>query len=135
MTTFNHGMQRQIRHIIIPTNINPRPERFEIEAASIIAEYLQADAEFIVRDVAKTPDVEIQGAQWEIKSPLGKGKHVIEDQIKRASRQSLNIIIDARRCKLHIARVRSQLKYTVSFRKHLKRVLLINKRKEVEVIK
>lgn len=135
VTKSKHDAQLQVRQIIIPTNINPRPERFEIEAASIVAEYLQADAVFIVRDTAKTPDVRIDGTEWEIKSPLGKGKHVIEDQIKRASRQSLNIVIDARRCKLHIARIRSQLKYTVGFRKHLKRVLLINKHEEVEVIK
>ncbi len=125
----------QAQQIIIPTSINPRPERFEIEAASIIAEYFQADARFIVRDVGKTPDIEIGGIEWEIKSPLGRGKHVIEDQIKRASRQSLHIVIDARRCKLHIARIRSQLKYTVGFRKHLKQVVLINKHGEVEVIK
>ena len=123
------------QQIIIPTNINPRPERFEIEAASIIAEYLQADAVFIARDTAKTPDVAINGIEWEIKSPLGRGKHVIEDQVKRASRQSLNIVIDARRCKLHIAKIRAQLKYNVGLRRHLKRVILINKHEQVEVIK
>lgn len=121
--------------IIIPTNINPRPERFEIEAAGIIAEYLGADAVFIARNTAKTPDVEINGVEWEIKSPLGKGKHVIEDQIKRASRQSLNIVIDARRCKLHIAKIRAQLRYNVGLRPHLQRVLLVNKREEVEVVR
>ncbi|MCA9301354.1 hypothetical protein KDA08_00705 [Candidatus Saccharibacteria bacterium] len=130
-----HQIPSQTKQIIIPTSINPRPERFEIEAASIIAEYLGEDANFIARDTGKTPDILIDGAEWEIKSPLGRGKHVIEDQIKRASRQSLYIVIDATRCKLHIARIRSQLKYTVGFRKHLKRVLLINKHGQVEVIK
>lgn len=121
--------------IIIPTNINPRPERFEIEAAGIIAEYLGADVTFLVPGAGKTPDCEVAGVKWEIKSPLGKGKHVIEDQLKRASRQSLNIVIDARRCKLHIAKIRVQLRYNVEFRRHLQKVLLINKRGEVEVIK
>lgn len=121
--------------IIIPTNKNPRPERFEIEAASIVAEYFGCDAVFIARDSAKTPDVEIDGVEWEIKSPIGRGKHVIEDQIKRASKQSLNIVIEARRCKLHIAKIRSQLRYNVGFRRHLKQVLLINKHEKVEVFK
>ncbi|MGB3023368.1 MAG: hypothetical protein WBB39_01040 [Candidatus Saccharimonadales bacterium] len=123
------------QRIIIPTNINPRPERFEIEAASIVAEYFGADATFIVRDTNRTPDCEIDGVEWEIKSPLGRGKHVIEDQIKRASKQSLYIVIDVRRCKLHIAKIRSQMKYNVELRKHLKRVLLINKHEMIEVIK
>jgi hypothetical protein len=122
-------------NVIVPSNINPKPESFEISAAGILAEYFKDDAVFIVRDTNKTPDVTIKGVDWEIKSPLGKGRHVIEDQLKRASKQSLNIVIDARRCKLHIAKVRNQLKYHVGFRKHLKRVLLINKRDQVEVIK
>jgi len=125
----------KVHNVIVPTNINPHPERFEIEAAGIIAEYLDADATFIARATAKTPDVEILRIEWEIKSPLGKSKNTIENQLKRASKQSPYIIVDARRCKLHIAKIRSQLHYNVGLRKHLKQVLLINKREEVEVIK
>lgn len=125
----------KIFNVIIPSNINPKPESFEVSAAGILAEYFKDDALFIVRDTNKTPDVTIKGIDWEIKSPLGKGRHVIEDQLKRASKQSLNIVIDVRRCKLHIARIRSQLKYHVGFRKHLKQVLLIDKQEQIEVIK
>ena len=121
--------------VIIPQNVQPVPENFEISAAVLLLEFFQSDIEFLPVTSFKTPDVRIKGQKWEIKSPSGKGKHVIEDQIKRASKQSLNIIIDARRCKLHIARVRNQLAYNVSLRPHLKRVLLINKKSEVEVIK
>ncbi len=127
--------KHKVLQVVIPTSVNPRPERFEIEAASIVAEYFGADAKFIARATGKTPDIIVGRIEWEIKSPLGSGKHVIENQVKRASKQSLNVIIDARRCKLHIAKVRSQLKYSVGFRTRLKRVLLINKRGEVEVIK
>lgn len=123
------------RNVIIPTSINPRPERFEVEAAGILAEYFDADATFIARKSSKTPDVKICGIEWEIKSPLGKSKHTIEEQIKRASTQSLCIVIDARRCKLHISRIRSNLNFQVSVRPRLKQVLLINKSREVEVIK
>ncbi len=126
---------RQVRQIIIPTNINPRPERFEIEAASILAEYLQADAVFIVRDTAKTPDVRICGLDWEIKSPLGKSKHTIETQLKRASKQAPYVVIDARRCKIHIAKIRSQLRHHGAIKKHIKRILLITKTETVEEIK
>lgn len=135
MTKHEFGLRRAPQRIIIPTSINPRPERFEIEAASIIAEYMGEDAVFIAREASRTPDIVVAGVEWEIKSPLGRGKHVIEDQVKRASKQSLYIVIDARRCKLHIAKIRSQLKHNVGLRKHLKKVLLINKHEEVEVIK
>jgi hypothetical protein len=121
--------------VIIPQNIHPVPERFEVSAAILLLEYFQSDIVFLPVTSDRTPDIEVNGEKWEIKSPLGRGKHVIEDQIKRASKQSLNIIIDARRCKLHIARVRNHLKYNVSLRPHLKQVLLINKKGEVEVIK
>lgn len=121
--------------IIIPQGIQPVPENFEISAAVLLLDYFKADIEFLPVTSCKTPDIKVKGEEWEIKSPAGKGKHVIEDQIKRASRQSLDIIIDSRRCKLHIARVRNQLNYNVSLRPHLKQVLLINKKGEVEVIK
>lgn len=123
------------QRIIIPTNINPRPERFEIEAASIAAEYLGTDATFIVRETNRTPDCEIGGVEWEIKSPVGKSKHTIETQLKRASKQAANVIIDARRCKLHIARIRNQLRYHGAIKKHILRILLITKVGEVEEIK
>jgi len=128
-------MSRSVQHIIIPTNINPRPERFEIEAASIIAEYLRADAVFIARNAAKTPDVNIDGVEWEIKSPLGSSKHTIETQLKRASKQAAYVVIDARRCKIHIAKIRSQLRHHGAIKKHIKRILLITKAEMVEEIK
>ncbi len=125
----------KVYNVIVPTNVNPYPEKFEVEAASVIARYMGADATFLARDTAKTPDIVIENIEWEIKSPRGRGKHVIEDQVKRASAQSLYIIIDARRCKLHISKIRSQLKFQVSVRPKIKRVLLINKKDGVEIIR
>ena len=82
-----------------------------------------------------TPDVEILRIEWEIKSPLGRSKHTIENQLKRASKQSPYVIIDARRCKLHIAKVRNELKYHGAIKKHIERILLITKAGQVEEIK
>ena len=47
----------KVHNVIVPTNVNPYPERFEVEAASIIAKYMGADATFLARDTAKTPDI------------------------------------------------------------------------------
>lgn len=123
------------QNIIIPTNIKPRPERFEIEAASIVAEYLGADAVFIARDTSQTPDCKINGVEREIKSPLGKSKHTIETQLKRASKQATHVILDARRCKLHIAKIRHQLRHHGAIKKHIVRIILITKTESVEEMK
>jgi hypothetical protein len=47
----------------------------------------------------KTPDVEINHQLWEIKALTGKSKRSIGDHLYRASRQSPNIILDARQYK------------------------------------
>lgn len=44
------------------------------------------------------PDIMIQGVPWEMKSPEGKGKRTIKNTVQNASHQSVNIIIDLRRC-------------------------------------
>lgn len=124
-----------IVRIIVPTSMSPKPERFEQEAAGIVAEFFGKDAEFIVRQNSKTPDIAIDGVEWEIKSPLGKGKNNIHHQFARAMKQSKNIIIDAQRSKDDIRRIRSKLKKEASVAKTLRRLILITKEGQVEVIK
>ncbi len=46
------------------------------------------------------PDIIMQGVPWEIKAPLGNGKHTIKHNIQNAAPQSNNVIIDLRRCNL-----------------------------------
>ena len=50
-------------------------------------------------------------------------------------KQSDNIIFDARRSKIHIAKIRTNLNYQAGITKKLKRLLLITKVGKVEVIK
>ena len=49
---------------------------------------------------AKTPDFIMNGVAWEMKSPQGKSKTSLEHILKKAIKQSKNIIIDLRRSKL-----------------------------------
>jgi hypothetical protein len=111
------------------------PESFELSAADILAGFFRADVTFLLATSDKTPDIVVDGVRWEIKSPLGKGKHTIEHQFQRAAKQSKNIVIDARRCKLHIARVRSQVRYQTDRHGYIKKVALIEKTGKVVVIK
>ena len=75
-------------------------DRHEKLAADYLAVVLKLDVTFLVpsRDPhVKTPDIEMSGLKWEIKSPKGKGSRVIENTLRDALRQSPNIILDLRR--------------------------------------
>lgn len=122
-------------HVIIPQGMNPLPERFELSAADILLGFFKSDIAFLPPTSQKTPDIMVGNVRWEIKSPLGKGKHTIEHQFQRAARQSKNIVIDARRCKIHIARIRNQVRYQTDKYHYIKRVLLIEKTGKVVVVK
>lgn len=95
--------------VIIPSDINPLPETHEVSAAQVVSNFLRSDAEFIIRNNYKSPDVKISGVLWEIKSPTGTGKRNIERQLQLAMKQSDNIVFDARRSKINIAKIRNKL--------------------------
>ena len=46
------------------------------------------------------PDIILQGVPWKMKSPVEAGKYTIKNIVQNASHQSVNIIIDLRRCKM-----------------------------------
>ncbi|GBG96261.1 hypothetical protein [Lactococcus termiticola] len=83
----------------------------------------------------KTPDVEINGVLWEIKSPTGTSKATIDRNIKRAIKQSRNIIIDTRRCKLADEEIRHFLVKTEKSLAGVRRLKLITKRGKIIDIK
>ncbi|MDR2524004.1 MAG: hypothetical protein LBC95_00470 [Candidatus Nomurabacteria bacterium] len=119
--------------VIIPQGA--APEKFEITAAQILAKHFCCDIEFLPEMSNKTPDFVIDGVRWELKSPIGKGKHNIHHVFARAMRQSKNIIIDARRSKDDVRRIRNKLKNEAKIAKTLKRLIFITKEEKVEVLK
>lgn len=53
----------------------------------------------IVNEKNRTnPDIALDGASWEIKSPKGSSERTIENQFKRAKKQSGRFILDLSRC-------------------------------------
>lgn len=69
----------KVGKIIIQNGIYP--EKHELETANIFTK-LGKDVEFIAPSKtrkAKTPDVIIDGMNWEIKSPLGSSKYNIQN--------------------------------------------------------
>lgn len=49
------------------------------------------------------PDVVVNGIPWEIKAPEGNSKQTIKRNVQNALRQSPNVILDLRRCKINPA--------------------------------
>lgn len=88
-----------MRGIIDISKLKNPPEKHELETAKFFAE-LGYDIEFIppsnIPEVHR-PDIVMEGIEWEIKSPMGKSKNTIRRNIKQATKQSKNIIVDLRR--------------------------------------
>jgi hypothetical protein len=118
-------------HVIIPIGLKPSPNRYEITAAELLASYFKTDVEFIPRSNYQTPDFKINNDDWELKSPTGTGKNNVERQLQSALKQSQNIVFDARRSKIHITTIRSELNRQFQLAKSIKRLILIDKNKNV----
>lgn len=121
--------------VIIPENISPYPESFEVSAAVILLRHFKNDIKFIAKSSLHTPDIIVGNIRWEIKSPIGGGKRTIQHQIHRALAQSDNIVFDARRIKLRITKVQTDLSRQAEENHAIKRLVLIKKDKTVVIIK
>ena len=85
--------------IIIGPGLNVWPH--ELKTAEALARAGHA-VEFVRKsevDHQKTPDVLINGVQWELKSPTADNLKAVERNLKRARWQSENIVFDCRRMK------------------------------------
>lgn len=115
---------------------SPRPHEKKI--AQFIADYFQSDIIFMRRASSKTPDLYIlkTNIRWELKSPEGGGKHTIQNNLRSASQQSENILLDLNRTKLTdekgISRTKEFLKKE---RSKIKRLKIITKKLKILDIK
>ena len=119
--------------VIVPREVYPKPSTREMSAAYILNDYFRANVKFIARRDGKTPDFLIRGIYWELKSPTGSGKYNLQHALRNAVKQSENIIIDARFSKMHINKIKSELGYQFKHSRNIKRLLLIDKQKNVLV--
>ena len=121
--------------IIIPAEVQPGPSSKELSAARILLEYFKKDIVFVSRKNNRTPDFLIGGLFWELKTPTGTGKYNLQHALRSAAGQSDNIVIDARFSKMHINRIKSELRFQLSKANKINRLLLIDKQKAVIEIK
>ena len=126
-------------NIIRPAGLKPRPDKYEERVAELCAEYFQSDVAFVLRNNHTTPDIQVTRMQqfWEIKNIKGGGKHTIEDNLRKASKQSRNIIISLlATSKLDSNRVKGKIKSVLATqRMPIDCVLLITKTGKIIDIK
>ena len=124
--------------VIIPVDLRKPLEDYEIDAANLLARHYKCDVEFIIPIddyKRKTADILMQGSMWEIKSPEGSSKYTIQKQIRRASKQAKNIVIDTRRTTLAYSRIEKDVQIELNKRHNIKKIILIDKFDNIVEIK
>ena len=122
-------MPKKVFQVKILAQPGDLPKPHELRAATILAnEFFNQDVVFLRRTHGKTPDLDVAGVIWEIKSPKGSSKNTIANNLKAASKQSKRIVIDLFRCKLRqdvaLRRIKGYLK---EGNHHLKGLIIITK--------
>lgn len=114
--------------VMVKTNVKDRPKDHEMSAALILANYyFKADVTFMRPQSNRTPDIDVHGTRWEIKSPMGDGKKTIDNNFRMARKQSRNIIMDLRRIKMHQTKANARIRSFLSTPHGFKRVIVITK--------
>jgi hypothetical protein len=115
-----------------------RPRSHECEIAELLAQHFQSNLIFMRRSSSKTPDLYVlkTNIRWELKSPTGGGKHTIQNNLREASKQSENIILDLTRSKMTDTQCISRVKEFISNeRSRIKRLKVLKKDRTVIDIK
>lgn len=63
-------MQQKYK-VVVKTRLEDTPKDHEMTAAVILAYHFKSDVIFIRQGEKKTPDIDVNGVKWEIKSPKG----------------------------------------------------------------
>lgn len=126
-------MTKQKDHysVVIPTNVFPLPSQREMSTAKILCAYFRKNVTIIATSNQKTPDFRIGNVLWELKTPIGNGKYNIQHLLRKAITQSENIIIDARFSKMHITKITNELSYQYKHTSKIKRLIMINKQRQI----
>jgi hypothetical protein len=120
-------MKNKQGQIVVPAGVFP--EKHELETASYFAT-LGKNVEFqlpVRTKGIKTPDVLIDGVLWEMKCPFGRERGTLQRCIRRASKQSENIIIDLRHTPLKMDICLTIIKREFNLRTKIKRLIVITK--------
>ena len=115
------------------SELNTPPEQAEFETAKYFA-VLGKDITFIRPSAIPNqhrPDILMDGVEWEIKCPLGDSKRTIENNMRKAIKQSHNVIFDLRHMGMSDSQCVSQLEQQFNRRSQLRRLFIIKRNGEL----
>ena len=115
------------------SQLDTPPEKHEFETAKFFA---NRGKDIVFLKPSRIPnthtaDIIMDGVEWEMKCPFGSGKRTIEENFRKAVKQSKYIIFDLRQVKLPEKHCLSQLKKEFSARPYLKRLYIIRRNGEL----
>ena len=87
-------------NVIVQTDLVDVPKEHELSAALILAYHFKTDVIFLRPETKKTPDIDVNGTKWEIKSPRGNGKKTIDNNLRAAHKQSLRCCTRSASCQI-----------------------------------
>jgi hypothetical protein len=131
-------MVKNKAQVIISNSIMPPPEEHEVSAAWILARHYNCSVEFLKPldgYKRKTPDFVMMAVEWEMKSPIGRSKTTISNNLITAKLQSPNIVFDTRRTKIPDNKIERELSRFLTQRKSIYRIIMITKDKKVVEIR
>ncbi|MDO4399124.1 MAG: hypothetical protein Q4C24_02425 [Candidatus Saccharibacteria bacterium] len=115
--------------IFIAPGRKPWPHELRVaEILSLAGHYV----EFLEEGNLHTADIKLDGIEYEIKSPKSANANSLEHLLKKALRQSPNIIIDTSRMKnSRDDNIRKFLVSQIKSRKQIKKLIMITKRGQI----
>lgn len=122
--------RKRIGIIVVPPGVFV--DVHEKIAVDFLAAKLGNDVTFPIPDRrkgTKTPDIEMNGLRWEIKSPTGKSSRTIENNLRLALKQSPNIVLDLRRMdgRIPTHKHMREVEHQFTLAKSIKRLIVITR--------
>lgn len=115
--------------VVVPANANPWPHELRVAKILALAGYA---VEFIPETNTKTADILLDGIEFEIKSPKSANANSLEHILKKAVKQSCNIIIDTSRMKnVRDDNTRRFLVNQVRIRRQINNLIMITKQGQI----
>ena len=108
-------------------------EKYEYKTILLFTE-MGSDIELIPKSEKKgvhAPDIVMNGLRWEMKSPKGEGKYLMQNTIQKAVKQSRNVIVDLRRAKRSQERCLQELEKEFGSSKNLQKLKVITKSRRI----
>ncbi|MDY6353167.1 MAG: hypothetical protein SPL57_09085 [Lachnospiraceae bacterium] len=115
------------------SDLEDLPEEHEFRIARYFADRGK-NVRFIQRSNipgVHSPDLYMDGLNWEMKSPIGDGKHTVEHIFRKAMDQSKYVIIDLRRCKMEESRAIKEFAAIFNKKPRMRKMLIIKKNEEL----